>query len=404
VDLADYWIKIEEASPDKEWVDHFPNGLVAVTGEETTDQRLVGLGLQTLNKLLSLADRSRFPVLIEADGARLRPLKAPADHEPAIPAGTQQVAVCAGLGAIGKPLTHEWVHRSDRFSQISGIEIGSLITPESIQSVLTSEVGGLKNIPVDADRSVVLTQANTPELQAQAKQVAETLLPCYGRIVICKSIPPENYSTGLGHLDVLAVHERVAAIVLAAGGATRFGQPKQLIEWNGKPFVRHIVEIALKAGLSPVIVVVGAYQEQVCSALDEIPVKIVQNQLWKTGHSTSVKAGVCALPEKTGAALFFLSDQPQVSLPLVRTLVERHQETLAPIIAPLIDGQRGNPVLFDRCTFGDFASLSHEQGGRMLFSRYQVEWVSWQDPGLLLDIDTPDDYQQLLTYYRPEQK
>jgi CTP:molybdopterin cytidylyltransferase MocA len=78
-------------------------------------------------------------------------------------------------------------------------------------------------------------------------------------------------------------------------------------------------------------------------------------------------------------------------------MIERHVESLAAIIAPLVSGQRGNPVLFDRVTFGDFQSLQGDAGGRQLFSRYQVSWLEWHDEKVLLDIDTDEDYHRLLS-------
>ena len=94
--------------------------------------------------------------------------------------------------------------------------------------------------------------------------------------------------------------------------------------------------------------------------------------------------------------MFLLADQPRVPMRLLRTLIEVHAGTMAPIIAPLIDGQRGNPVLFDRVTFSELLQVSGDTGGRQLFSRYPVAWVDWHDPAVLLDIDTEEDYQRLL--------
>ncbi len=97
-----------------------------------------------------------------------------------------------------------------------------------------------------------------------------------------------------------------------------------------------------------------------------------------------------------GGAIFLLADQPQTPPTLIRSLVEMHARTLAPIIAPLVNGQRGNPVLFDRATFSDLLSLTGDVGGRSLFSRYPVEWLPWHDEGVLLDVDTEEDYSRLV--------
>jgi molybdenum cofactor cytidylyltransferase len=153
---------------------------------------------------------------------------------------------------------------------------------------------------------------------------------------------------------------------------------------------------ALETSLRPVIVVTGANAQDVERALEGLPVIIVRNSDWEAGQSTSIQKGLRALPGETGGALFLLSDQPQVSPTLIRKLVEFHAQTLSPIVAPLIDGERGNPVLFDRRTFPDFFDLEGDMGGRKLFSRFKVSWVDWHDRNLLLDVDTEEDYQRLL--------
>ena len=90
-----------------------------------------------------------------------------------------------------------------------------------------------------------------------------------------------------------------------------------------------------------------------------------------------------------------LADQPQIPIPLLHALRETHARKLNPIIGPMIDGQRANPVLFDQVTFNDLSDLSGEVGGRQLFSKYAVEWIPWYDDTALLDVDTPEDYIRL---------
>jgi molybdenum cofactor cytidylyltransferase len=141
----------------------------------------------------------------------------------------------------------------------------------------------------------------------------------------------------------------------------------------------------------------GAQAAEVEAAVDDLPVQIIRNSVWADGQSTSVIAGVKALPARTGAAIFLLADQPQVSVSLLRSLVEERASSLPAILAPLVNGQRSNPVLFDRQTFPELLALSGDTGGRVLFSHYQVAWLPWHNPEPLLDIDTPRDYQRLLS-------
>ena len=190
--------------------------------------------------------------------------------------------------------------------------------------------------------------------------------------------------------------ESVAGIILAAGASRRMGRSKQLLLWRGKPFICQVAHTALDAGLAPAVVVTGAEADDVRAALAGVPVEIVHNPGWAEGQSTSVRMGLQALSPETTAAIFLLADQPHIPVELVRALAERHAQTQPPIVAPMIEGRRGNPVLFDRSTFPDLMSLRGDAGGRLLFSRYSITAVPWDDASLLLDVDTLEDYQRLL--------
>jgi len=368
-----------------------PAGVLLFTGPVGENERAGGLDDEALARLHALAEVEALPLLIEADGARLRALKAPAEYEPAIPAFVETVVVLAGLDGLGKPLDEASVHRPERFGELSGLALGETITPQALARVLTSPDGGLRAIPPGARRIALLNQADTPALQSQGHDLAAKLLPAYHAVLVASLSPPEG-----GEAEVFAAHEPVAGIVLAAGGSSRLGAPKQLLEWRGKPFVRHVAETALQAGLSPVVVVTGAGAEGVNAALEDLPVSIAHNPDWEAGQSVSVKVGLRATPPETGGVIFLLVDQPQVPATLLRKLADVHAATLAPIVAPEIDGRRGNPILFDRDTFPSFAALEGDMGGRRLLSRYPVSWVPWLDATLNLDVDTPEDYQQLL--------
>ena len=216
--------------------------------------------------------------------------------------------------------------------------------------------------------------------------VARLLWPTYPALVIA----------ALKDRDIFAVHEPVAGIILAAGAARRMGQPKPLLMWRGEPFIRQVARTALAAGLSPVVIVGGAHTAALQAAVAGWPVTVVYNADWEAGQSTSVRRGLRALPPETGAAIFLLADQPHSPVALVRGLIERHAQARAPIVAPLIDGRRGNPVLFDRSTFDDLRALRGEVGGRAVLARHAVTYLPWPDASLLLDVDTPEDYQRLL--------
>jgi 4-nitrophenyl phosphatase len=191
----------------------------------------------------------------------------------------------------------------------------------------------------------------------------------------------------------------VAAVILAAGGSTRFGKPKQLLPWNGRPLVTHIADTAWTAGLDPVLVVVGAVAEEVTPLLDSRPVQVIHNYRWEHGISSSLNVGVSALPPHIEAALFVPIDQPLITPRLLQRYVETWRATGAGIIVPRTpEGQRGTPVLFAREFFPELANLTGDVGGRALFERYadRIAYLSVPDARPLADADTPETYQRLL--------
>jgi molybdenum cofactor cytidylyltransferase len=400
---ADHSFQIGSSSDINELENHLPQGVVLFSAKESHD-RLAGLTRKQLEQLCKLATKYKIPMLLEADGSRLHPLKAPTRHEPVIPGFVENVIVVAGMQGLGKPLTSKWVHRPEKFAELSGLKIRDLITQDALVKVLLHQQGGLKDIPAKARRIALLNQADTPDLQSQAKKISDELIHGYHSSIVSALSPGIEGTTKTNkgktpQARIYAVVEPIAGIILAAGGSKRFGQPKQLLDWQGQPVVRRVALTALQVGLSPVIVVVGAAGEGVASVIKDLPLRIVINEKWDTGLSSSIKEGINSLPKEVGGIIFLQGDQPQIPPSLVRSLVETHQNSLNPIVAPLIDGQRGNPVLFDRITLQAFETLNGEMGGRELFSRFQVQRIIWHDKNLLLDIDTPGDYENLLAVY-----
>lgn len=189
---------------------------------------------------------------------------------------------------------------------------------------------------------------------------------------------------------------QVAAIVLAAGASTRMGQSKQLLPVGGQPMVRKVTAAACESELAQVVVVVGAHADAVRLALTGLPVDIVFNDSWAEGMSTSMRAGLSALTSGIQAVLIVLADQPGLTPDLLDTLVARYHASRAAIVAPFYQGQRGNPVLFDRSLLGELKATRGDQGGRMLILQHErdVERVEVDDPSVLLDVDNRQDYEK----------
>ena len=185
---------------------------------------------------------------------------------------------------------------------------------------------------------------------------------------------------------------RIAAIILAAGESKRFGAPKQLHAWQGRPLLRHVICQAMAAPVSEIVVVLGAYAAQVAPITHGLPVTLAVNRTWAAGMSGSVKIGLRALRDEVDGALFLLADQPRVTPELLTRLIQAHAAFGSPIVAPRARGRQGNPVFFARSIFPELMRITGDQGGRAVIARRSRD-VFWLDVAerILFDIDTPGD-------------
>lgn len=390
LDLADSYHMIRDERDLPESRAELEGEVVLLVGPSAEGGRVGGLGEAALEKLRRLADQWECPLLIEADGARKLPLKAPADHEPAVPEFCTGVVVVVGLSGLGKPLDQNWVHRPERFADISGQEPGERIRMDSLIRVVTSPRGSLKGLPAGAWRLLLINQIDSfPNWRSLHEHLPE-LLANYHAVAF------STLEDGL----ILEVRERIAGIVLAAGGSSRYGRAKQFLEWKGEPFLVRTARTALEAGLEPVLVVIGSDQERAEEALQGMELGVIPNPEWESGQSSSVRKGIEALPDHLGGAVFLLVDQPQISPEVVRSLLDRHARHLAPITALQINQRKAHPVLFDRELFSELMKIRGDLGGRLLFEQHPVDYLAHEDYRLGIDVDSPEDYRRLRESYR----
>ncbi len=189
----------------------------------------------------------------------------------------------------------------------------------------------------------------------------------------------------------------ITAILLAAGRSQRMGQPKLLLPWHGISLVRHVAQTALCSSIDELLVVVGHRAKHVMAALDGLPVRIVHNDAFLEGQSTSIRAGLAALDPATAAVLILLADQPLIRAQTLDTLISVYRREQPLIVAPRYKDQRGNPVLFAQALFPQLLKLAGDEGARAILKAYapQTVMVDVADEGVVLDIDTPEAYQQV---------
>ena len=187
---------------------------------------------------------------------------------------------------------------------------------------------------------------------------------------------------------------QIAMVLLAAGGSTRMGSPKQLLAYRGKPLIRHVAETAIESGCQPVMVVLGSHAKEVQGALNGMDVVVVENTEWEKGIGTSVRAGIAGA-EIMGSegAIVALADQPLVTAEVLRRLVEEHEETGRPIVASEYDGTVGVPAFFTRAMFPKLMALLPSEGCQAVILANLEQSIRIQCPEAETDLDTPEDYQ-----------
>ncbi len=184
-----------------------------------------------------------------------------------------------------------------------------------------------------------------------------------------------------------------AVVVLAAGGSTRMGRSKPLVEMDGQPLLARVLATARAARVGPTVLVLGDRASEVRARLDLNGGMVVENPEYRQGMSTSLRSGVAAVPAGTRRVAIVLADQPFVSPETLRALATRASGGDGAIFVPTYRGVWGNPVMFDLSLAPELASLEGDVGCRGMFPRHSAEIreVPVDDPGILVDFDTPEE-------------
>jgi molybdenum cofactor cytidylyltransferase len=202
----------------------------------------------------------------------------------------------------------------------------------------------------------------------------------------------------------------IGAVILAAGGSTRLGQPKQLLTFRGETLVRRAVRAASEAGCDPVIVVVaGDLAKPIRSELDIRDSRIsssaalknwvrpilVENAEWQRGLGTSIRCGIQEMRESTDAVVLLTCDQPLVDGAVIAQLISMQEKSSKPIVASSYSNTLGVPALFDRSCFEALMALADDSGAKRLIANQINDVASIPFERGAFDIDTQEDFERL---------
>ncbi len=202
----------------------------------------------------------------------------------------------------------------------------------------------------------------------------------------------------------MAVRADVAAIVLAAGRSRRMGAFKPLLPFGPGLIIERVLATVREAGVAEIRVVVGWSADLLTPVLDRQGVLWIRNEHFREGMYASIQAGVRTLPPATRAFFLVLGDMPLVRSTTLARLIEEHDRSPAGILYPCYGEKRGHPPLVSAAYAAEILRETPAGGLRSLLARHDEEArdVECDDPGILVDLDTPDEYQQTCRLDHPE--
>jgi molybdenum cofactor cytidylyltransferase len=186
------------------------------------------------------------------------------------------------------------------------------------------------------------------------------------------------------------------SIILAAGESKRMGFPKMLLPFGGKTIIESVIDKVLRSDSNNIIVVLGAEKEAIASKIKNLSVRYCYNDKFKEGMLSSVKCGFNNLPFDFRAALVFPGDQPMISPEAINSVINAYLHSNKGLVIPVYKNKRGHPLLIDKAYLDEIKSLSPSIGLHALSDRFpdDVLEVVTDDPGIIKDIDTYEEYLQ----------
>jgi molybdenum cofactor cytidylyltransferase len=358
--------------------------------DDIRSDRVYGPSSDYISHLLDSVDSD--VLLIEADGARGLPLKAPYDHEPVIPPETSLVVPIASLSVLGQELDEDHVYNAQAIIERYGFLEGTRVKSPWVAQVLRDEELGLRGVPNRARVIALLNQVPSQGyLRGRARLTARLILR-----------EPRVQGVAIGSVrsadPISEVQRSIGAIVLAAGMSSRMGQHKILLPWIGhKTIIENIIEQLILARIDHITVVTGYRADEVGQAADKMGVKTANNPQYQSGEMlSSLKVGLQSMPPHISAVLVVLGDQPRIQPRVINQVVMAYAEGRGKIVAPSFQMRRGHPILIDRRFWAEILALSDGGAPRDVINLHgdQTAYVNVDTDSILRDVDTPEDYDQ----------
>jgi molybdenum cofactor cytidylyltransferase len=183
----------------------------------------------------------------------------------------------------------------------------------------------------------------------------------------------------------------VTAVILAAGGSSRLGRPKQLVQFQGRSLLRRAAETACASRATEVLAVLGHDAPGMLGDLDGLRVRVLENPLWRDGIGSSIRHAIASISPVSEGALVMLCDQPRLTVGHLDALIDAFRRTPDRPVASAYGGSSGVPALFPRALFGELLLLKGDRGAKRVLLAHEEELVTLPWPDGTLDVDTAPD-------------
>jgi molybdenum cofactor cytidylyltransferase len=191
----------------------------------------------------------------------------------------------------------------------------------------------------------------------------------------------------------------IAGLILAAGESRRMGRDKALLTYRGRTFLETLIDNLGAAGIAKISVVLGHHAEIIQREIDLSAAQVVVNHEYQRGQTSSLQLGLAAAAaDRPEAIILCLVDHPAISSEVIRKLTERYESTRPPVIIPTHGGERGHPIVISQTLFPELLALSPHEAANKVIRKYRhaTQFVEVADPGVLIDVDDPATYEQLV--------
>jgi molybdenum cofactor cytidylyltransferase len=359
-------------------------GVGAVAAARGDAGKLGGLPALEAEDLRALAD----VVLLEADGARGRPLKVHQPQDPGAPASADLALLVIGAAALAAPAGSESVHRLERAPAHWGLREGETPTPRQVARILLAPDGYLGQTGAVPTR-ILINQAEA--WPAQAARLAEALAAVWPGPILSGSAQRGEFALCSGSAQPApgggsARPARVALILAAAGAGQRFGADKRRFLIKGAPLFHWSLGAYARLPLLQRIAVLGPDDADLAAEACARGWQVAVNPEPAAGLSGSWRAGLAAVKRDAAGALLALGDMPAIRRDTVAALLAAIGEAPGRALRPVHAGRPGHPYYLPRTEFAALAAVAGDLGARDLAEPFPLDSA---DPGVILDLDHP---------------